>query len=432
MKRSFYKKLILPLITIALISGCKKDNSSEGFVPKYDSDTEFSVSIVGNYANFESLEAEIERFSEYYPNANVEFTFLDNYNKTIQTTLSSDDQPDIYFTMLWMKGRSEYEIIFDKAENLSDPSLNIDTSCIRQDLCWTNDSGDLIEIPIFTTSYGMLVNTDIFDKEGLEIPSTYTELMEVCAALQKSGYESPIMGYNGQSTSAGLFHTYAYPMYCYDVMNNPDSLQDLNNLVSSAGEIMRPTLQRFYDFINSGYIDIDKCTDEIENSYDAVIMRFFEGDVPMMLCTGDVISGTAKRESKSDAFTANPFDYKFYTVPVTDDGGFFLNAVTVAFSVNKDSANLDYANEFMRFITSEEELGNMSELKRLITPTNNFTLDKVYQSLADVPEERRISKTKLGLLDVAVIEFRTALYKVSTGELTIDEAVSLYGQLQEN
>lgn len=51
---------------------------------------------------------------------------------------------------------------------------------------------------------------------------------------------------------------------------------------------------------DSDCIDVEKCMEEITDEYDSIIMRFFEGDVPMMFATGDVVSGTAKRESKSD------------------------------------------------------------------------------------------------------------------------------------
>ena len=120
-------------------------------------------------------------------------------------------------------------------------------------------------------------------------------------------------------------------------------------------------------------------------------MRFFEGDVPMMLGSGDMVSGTQKRESKSEAFLAEPFKYKFYVVPIDDDGGYFLDSVNLFFSVNKNSANLDMTNEFIRFLMREKELGNMAAIKRLITPTNDFSLDEVYSSLDGFPEDRYLS-----------------------------------------
>ena len=192
---------------------------------------------------------------------------------------------------------------------------------------------------------------------------------------------------------------------------------------------MRESLTRLKEFVDSGCIDIDKCTAEIEDDYNAVIMRFFEGDVPMMICSGDVVSGTKKRESKSDAFSANPFKYEFYVAPTGDDGGYYMDSISILFCVNKNSANLDMTNEFIRFLTSEEELGLMAQEKRLITPSKDYSLDEVYASLSGFPSDRTINFRDTEILDTAVKEFRAAADGVINGKMTVDEAVAGYGTL---
>ena len=77
----------------------------------------------------------------------------------------------------------------------------------------------------------------------------------------------------------------------------------------------------------------------------------------------------------------------------------------------------------------EKELGNMAAIKRLITPTNDFSVDEVYSSLEGFPEERSFSYQETGLNDAVNKEFRAAAYKVANGMMTIDEAISAYGSL---
>ncbi|MBO7092106.1 MAG: hypothetical protein J6W23_10000, partial [Victivallales bacterium] len=84
-----------------------------------------------------------------------------------------------------------------------------------------------------------------------------------------------------------------------------------------AGKYMRDALTLVADFMGHGYLNLKSCG-ELKDNYDAVILRFFEGDVPMMLASGNTVSGTKKRESKSQAFTARPFKYSFHPVPSTD------------------------------------------------------------------------------------------------------------------
>ncbi len=411
------------------VAGCGQNSQvSKEFSPKYPADTACKLSVVGTYSNFESLEGAFERFYAYYPDAEIEYTYLDDYRNTIVQALAGQEPPDIYVVQPWMNGDEHFDSLFDGAEVLSDSSLKINLDCIRSGLRWEMENGEVLSFPVFATSYGMLVNRDIFEKEGLEVPKTFGELKETCEKLKAAGYESPVMGSN-TNTTPGIGYAFAYPMFAKTVKDDRSIEADLNNLVPSAGETMRASLSRLKEFVDSGCIDVDKCTAEIENDYDAVILRFFEGDVPMMLCSGDVVSGTKKRESKSEAFTANPFKYDFYVAPSGDDGGYYMDSTSLLFSVNKNSENLDMTNEFVRFLISEEELGQMAKTKRLITPTKNYSIDEVYSSLASFSEDRTISFRDIEILDTAVKEFRAAAYAVVNGEMTVDEAVSSYGSI---
>jgi hypothetical protein len=80
---------------------------------------------------------------------------------------------------------------------------------------------------------------------------------------------------------------------------------------------MRPSLEKVQQFMKDGCVDLDACA-QIKDNYDAVIPRFFEGDVPMMACSGDTVSGTKKREERSEAFIANPFAYTFAPIPMSE------------------------------------------------------------------------------------------------------------------
>ncbi|MBQ8030234.1 MAG: carbohydrate ABC transporter substrate-binding protein [Butyrivibrio sp.] len=431
MKKTFRTIFSLSLIAVCLLQGCgAKEKDKEGFVPRYDKDTEFSLTVAGSYSNFESLEAEFERFYEYYPNASLQYVTMDDYNNVISNALLNSEPPDIITTNTWMVGNEKYSGMFESCEVISDPALDIDYSCIRKSLIWNTDSGDVVMLPIFTSSSGMLVNMDIFEEEGLEVPGNFGELVEVCKKLKSSGYESPVMGAD-QFSGPGMFNFFAYPMFAYNAMESSDKIDALNGFEPSSGEIMRPSLERLYEFVNSDCIDVEKCKDEITDDYDSVIMRFFEGDVPMMFATGDVASGTAKRESKSEAFSAHPFKYRFFVAPSGDDGGYFINSTSLCFSVNKHSKNLDMANEFMRFLINRNELSNMAGLKRLIAPVDDLSFDDLYSSLADIPKDRSFSDKETGLLDPAVRQFRAAIYAVGNGKMSVDEAVASYGNIPE-
>ncbi len=425
--------MLLAALMILSLTACgslKQDAASEeGFRPSLDTSVSCHLSVAGGYSNFEALEAEFDRFNTYYPNVELVFTKVDDYNNMIGMVLNGNDAPDIYVNYSWMYGREQYKDSIDHAEDLSDPALGLDLDCIRSNIILNTADGTLPMVPVFSNTYGMLVNNDLFEKEGLSVPTTYQELLAVCNAFREKGYENPIMGYSREETTS-LFTLTIYPFFCGTVANDEEAVRKLNALDPSAGEYMRPSLEKIVQFLNDGCVDLDACA-EIENNYDAVILRFFEGDVPMMTCSGDTVSGTKKRESRSESFIANPFTYTFNPVPMSDEGAIFLDMPNLQFSVNKDSPNLDMANEFMRFLITSRELNEMAKNKGLISPTKDLSFNSMYAAFGIIPPPRIISPEVFGLTDDAVLQFRLAAYAVGTGAMTIDEAVAGYGSFSK-
>ena len=420
------------LLAFGLVSCGQKSQelvAEEGFSPALDTSTACSIRVGGGYDNFEALEAEFDRFNEYYPNVELVYTKIDDYNNMIGTVLNGNDAPDIYVNYSWMYGREQYQSSIDHAEDLADPKLGLNLNCIRSNIILNTEDGKLPMVPVFSNTYGMLVNKSLFEKEGLNVPTTYKELVEVCDAFRKKGYENPLMGFSNEETTS-LFSLTIYPFFCETVANDAEAVDKLNSLDPSAGEYMRPALEKIVQFMNDGCVNLDACA-EIENNYDAVILRFFEGDIPMMTCSGDTVSGTKKRESRSEAFIANPFTYAFVPVPISDEGSSFLDMPNLQFSVNKDSKNLKMSNEFMRFLITSSELNEMAHKKGLMSPTNDLSFNSMYAAFGDVDKSRILSPEVIGLTDDAVIQLRMAVYAVGTGSMTIDEAIANYGSFEQ-
>jgi multiple sugar transport system substrate-binding protein len=427
MKKMMY--MLLALVMIVCMSACGSEKqeaaTEEGFSPSLDTSTDCHITVAGGYDNFEALEAEFDSFNKYYPNVELMFTKVDDYNNMIGTVLNGKDAPDIYVNYSWMYGREQYKSCIEHAEDLSDPELGLDLDCIRSNIILKTNDDTLPMVPVFSNTYGMLVNNDLFEKAGLSVPSTYQELVDVCRKFREKGYENPMMGFSKEETTS-LFTLTIYPYFCETVENDPDAVKKFNKLDPSAGEYMRPSLEKIQQFMNDGCVNPDACS-KIENNYEAVILRFFEGAVPMMICSGDTVSGTQKRESRSESFIASPFKYTFSPVPMSDKGACFLDMPNLQFSVNKDSAELKMANEFMRFLITSKELNKMAQNKGLMSPTKDLSYDRMYSAFGNVAGSRILSPEEIGLTDDAVKQLRQAVYGVGTGKLTIDEAVRKFG-----
>jgi len=147
----------------------------------------------------------------------------------------------------------------------------------------------------------------------------------------------------------------------------------------------------------------------------------------MMICSGDTVSGTGKRESQSEAFSKAHFTYYFTPIPLSQAGGYFIDSPSIQFSVNKTCNDLDMTNEFMRFLITRQELNKMVSSKRLVTPTTDLAFDAVYAPFSQVPAERVLCPEMIGITDSLATQVRNAAYQVGIGAVTIDEAVSQYG-----
>ena len=431
MKKIFCITLnILMLATLAACGGGKSEEVEEEFKASLDTQTKCNLRVVGNYSNFEALEAEFDKFNEFYPNVTMEYVKLDDYDNTLPTVLRGSEKPNIFFSEPKMIDNEKYAEVVSHMEDLSDPALKINLNFVRSSLIKKDSNGKVLTVPIFSRTYGALINKDLFKKEGLNVPEKWTDLLNVCASFTTKGYQSPIMGYSkDKKPSSGLMNAIAYPMFVAELAKNPEALTLANNLDPKAGKYMRGALTAVDQLVKNGSINIEEC-DKIGDNYEKVLLRFFDGDVPMMVCNGDTVSGAKKRESKSEPFKANPFEYSFYPIPVTEQGGYFIDSPSLEFSINKDCENLDMTNEFMRFIIRTKELSDMATNKGLIASTKDTSFQPVYAPFSSVPADRRISPEVIGVKDQLATQMRIASYQVGKGELTIDEAVAKYGSLE--
>ena len=431
MKKMSY--MLLGILMVATLASCGNGSSKkdeEAFKPTLNRDTSCEIKIVGSYSNFEALLVEFDRFNEYYPNVKLKYEKLDDYENTLSVVLQGNEKPNIFFSESKMIDNEKYTTVVSHMEDLSNPSLNINLSDVRSGLIKKDANNKVLTVPVFSKACGALVNNDLFGKENIKVPTTWSELLDACETFAKKNYANPIMGYSKDSKpSSGLFNVLSYPSFIAELANNQEALTKANNLEPSAGVYMRNGLNVVNHLINKGYINMENC-DEISDNYEKVLLRFFEGDVPIMVCNADTVSGAKKRESKSEKYQANPFNYSFYPFPVTEEGGYFIDSASLEFSVNKNCENLDMTNEFMRFIIRSKELSDLAANKGLIASTNVISFQSVYAPFAIVPKERTFIPEIIGIENQVFTQIRIASYKVGKGELTVDEAISLYGTFQ--
>ena len=98
MKKLFCLALNAIMLTSIVACSSNKNDNNDVFNPSLDKETKCEITVVGDYSNFEALEAEFDRFNDYYPNVGLSYFKLDDYKNTLGTVLEGNNKPNIFFS----------------------------------------------------------------------------------------------------------------------------------------------------------------------------------------------------------------------------------------------------------------------------------------------------------------------------------------------
>lgn len=424
------KKLLSILCILCLLVGCltgcgtsaapassQADAKSESFVPSMDTSAKLTIEVCGSWSNFEALEAAAADWNEIYPNVLINYTRISDYNKELDGMVSGHDKPDIvtFGTTAYYENK---EHLAGQLMDLSD--IGLDTSVFRSGvLSSAMYDGRMLALNWGMQASGFVVNNDLLESLGLEVPTTHEDFLKVCEALKQAGY-TPIQG----------CYINVYPHLLKNDRDtriaaeaDQNALYEMFDKVEpGCGKYFEPEFETMFQLKEAGYFDHD-VNMGIEDIYDASIMHFFEGKTPFFCSNTELVSGMKKRESKSEAFTANPFSYSFVSLPVESETPALSQSTIVGLSIIRDAPHADWAAEFLRFVCSEEELNKMAAVKGVPGLTNSAQEDDRFASLSNLPSENVIDAGSYPVINLIDKPFEDTVWRIATGEYTtVEEA----------
>jgi raffinose/stachyose/melibiose transport system substrate-binding protein len=129
----------------------------------------------------------LDAFSAKNPNIKIKFdpTNPPDYNATLRTQLESGTGPDLFFVRSFATGRDLFKQGF--LVSLKDlPGLN-DTFSAGALAPWSSDDGDPFAVPIAAVSHGIYYNQDLFEANGIAVPTNWKELLAAAQKLKDAG-----------------------------------------------------------------------------------------------------------------------------------------------------------------------------------------------------------------------------------------------------
>jgi raffinose/stachyose/melibiose transport system substrate-binding protein len=301
-------------------------------------------------AYFKNLAAEYER-----THSGVKIELIQETDQSIKdktkTLTASDALPDIYFT--WTGNWAENFVRGGRAADLTEvigPDTTWGQTFGKGSLSAFSYDGKYYGIPLYNNGKFMGYNKAAFAKAGVEVPTTFEELVGSCAALRKAGYE-PIAFGNKDGWPA--LH-YLQQLFAYSVPGA--TLQA--DFAPKTATLDHPgylvALKQFKTVV-------DECTDTGSGTngvlYSSAQEAFLNGKAAMYY------QEVLEFANVTDKRTLTPGEFGIFPLPVPQSAGGdpkVIEGAPEGYLVNARSPRVALAVDFMKFATSLENAKTLS------------------------------------------------------------------------
>lgn len=309
---------------------------------------EKTVLKVSNYAvleaNYTEFWNDVESgFEAAYPEYDLQWV-TSEYSQTTNSVITAAGGGDycdaIFGELSWV---SALAYAFEPVDAVLGEELiaefdpNILDSCTFDGSCYA--------IPYYVSPFILYYNTDLLAQAGVEVPTTYDELMAACEKL--ATLTSPITGNPvvpfGQTTASVAISGTAINAFIY---NFGGTVLDLETgLMSIDNDGFRQALETLQALYQAGYMTPNQKLKELRQS-------FANGELAMYYDQSWGFSGVSGINPDATSFTASAPALK----GGEGNGESVLNAGV--FMVSNKNGNADGVNKFIEYVTSDEVVGH--------------------------------------------------------------------------
>ena len=426
MKKFLAVLLCAGLLTMSL-AGCgsssSSDSSSSSSESSSDSEDTGDGSISGSitvwehdYSYEDSLEAVIEAFNELYPDVEVNYQIKadGDYDSLLKTAIQSGDGPDLF----WTNGTATTTMP-DLVENgvCLDLTDVVDVSFIEESSPNALDLGE-VDDGLYSIQWLTLdtrtcyYNKDMFEENGWEIPTTFSEFEELLATIKASGTTPIALALDSWCLLFAfepILAAYA-PDYC-------EGLQDYT--VSATDDAVAETMELMIEWAELGYYG-DNWTGVLDSS--AQILAFTTSNAAM------TIGGSW--DAETIALNNPDLNFGAFTIPAEDGSTALVGTAANGFSVNADSDNLDAALAFANFCASKEAQTIWVQSQGAVSASSEIeATSEVANEIAESGGDTQYRSWQNVLATYSSSGNASSYWsedftKIFTGEMTVDELMT--------
>ncbi len=279
----------------------------------------------------------IAAFNEEHPNIKVKFdpTNPPDYNATLRTQLETGTGPDLFFVRSFATGRELFDAGY--IASLKDLPGIMDNFSDGSRAPWSTETGEPYAVPIIAVSHGIYYNQDMFTANGIEVPTTWEELLAASQKLLDAGI-IPIA--NGTKDAWDINEVVMMQLIPSNIGGYDGRMAYLNGERCFNDADMVAAFQQIADlkpFLPAGF--------EATSYYDSQQL-VAQGQAAMMF-DGSWSTGGFKKDI-GESFKWGVF----YAPPPAGKDKYIEFHVDAAVGANAASKNLDAAKTFLEFLES--------------------------------------------------------------------------------
>ncbi|MCD7735550.1 MAG: extracellular solute-binding protein [Lachnospiraceae bacterium] len=338
-------------------------------------------------------------FEEAYPNVtvNVEVVDADSYDTILQTKLASDDAPSIFDLS------SNYDVgVYQEAGHLADLS---DLECLDNvdpDLLLEGQiDGVQYGVPIEMSGYGVFYNEEVFEEYGLSVPTTVSELTEICEVLMENGVQ-PFAAPFAEQWAFAYYLRCIVDITC--VKEDNDWFADKMSLESSFSddEVFKESVETFFSF-HEYWGD-----DPFGTSWDDAQQMVANGEAAMCVHGSWAVDGFLSYNADCQIGV--------FAMPVSEDSSDCAMikepGQQLVLYNNSDEAEMEAAYNFYNMIYSEEFMTEYAEgAHQMPSVTGEYDMLEALQTIVDYPEDQSFVESGLTTF---TSEYEDAYYELLT------------------
>ena len=370
-------------------------------------------------------EARVRVYNEYYapnveedlPELNVEFELPGKgYQEKLRIYNASGELPDVFFgwNIILESGNAVDLTPYIESDDFMDKYKTSSALIPYSD-------GKIYAISAGMDAYytaSMIYNKDIFEKEGVEVPTNFEELLKVCETFVEKDYV-PI-------SMLGSFTAYAFlPQELITMESTEDMEKIISGEMGFDSEPFRNAMAKYEQLIQVGAFAKDAAT----TTYDEHIALFTSGKAPMLYAPLWVEGSLQNMEN---------LDY--FSLPTFNKTPGFLNGWGQAYGgymVSKNSENIEEAVKLAEWMVEQDaqffskEMGNAVGIDTG-EEVELLPISKNYYDLFNQDGMKVIPNYASNYLkDSVKAEMEVNIGKLLTQQLTAEEFCDVMSEVQE-